>query len=83
MPLVEIPSFWLLFAPCGCCDGSAVGARDDGFIRCATADDALKMWAPTKRERDRMQRDGWTVRALQSTDDHLALLRTKCPHGEG
>lgn len=78
--LVEIPSHWLLVAPCGCVDGSLLGVRRDGRIYRATAEEAWKTFEPVARRRERDKRRGWTVRPIAADDDLVKLLTTPCPH---
>lgn len=68
MPLVEIPTFWLLIDPEGVADGSIYGARADGSIRCATAADAWRTFTPRKRDRDKEQRKGWRIIPAEHDD---------------
>jgi hypothetical protein len=80
---ITLPKFWLLFAPCGCADGSLVSVRINGTICAASAEDAWQKFTPNKRTRDKDARNGWVCRGI--TDEELprfkALMTTPCAHG--
>lgn len=77
---VEIPKRWMLVEPCGCIDGVCVGVLSDGTIRHATADSAWSMFYDRKRERERDQKRGYTVRAEQDGDWELFVLPLEEQH---
>jgi hypothetical protein len=53
---------WFERRPCGCIDSAIVAVVGDRVI--ATADQALRHWYPTKREREARVRDGITVELI-------------------
>lgn len=71
---------YVLWKPCGCPRGVSVARLD-----VVTEDDAWKSFFPTKRERERVQRQGHRMELMTHTR-YLAevyeLMRAKCPHGQ-
>ena len=68
---------WVLWAPCGCAPGVLV-ARE-----AATEDAAWREFYPKKRDRDRMQRDGYRMELVTHArwrEEISELMRTPCPH---
>lgn len=76
---IELPDLWLLVAPCGCFDGWMRVAFEGTVLR-PTAEDALKDFAPTKRERDRLERQGFIVRGGDYHEWNNREVKGDCPH---
>ncbi|MFF2100915.1 hypothetical protein [Streptomyces sp. NPDC058202] len=53
---------WFELRPCGCIDSAIVAVVGDRVI--ATADQALRHWHSTKRQREARVRDGITVELM-------------------
>jgi hypothetical protein len=78
MPLVHIPSAWLLVMPCGCLDGWYVGVRSDGTIVAADEEAAWGKFAPSKKERRELEAEGWTVRAKNDDETSANVAGCTC-----
>jgi hypothetical protein len=72
---------WITWAPCGCPCGALTAAY--GNEAHATEEQAWREHYPTKRERDRYQRQGYRLE-LMSWDRYRAEidLAAKCPHAK-
>jgi hypothetical protein len=70
---------WITWAPCGCAVGALTAAYSDQAH--ATEDQAWREIYPTKRERDKYQRQGYRLE-LMSWDRYRAEvdLAALCPH---
>lgn len=72
---------WITWAPCGCPCGALTAAFGDEAF--ATEDQAWRELFPTKRERDKYQRQGYRLE-LMSWGRYRAEvdLAKRCPHAK-
>lgn len=76
---ITLPDLWLLVAPCGCLDGW-MRATHDGIATRPNAEAAWTDFALTKRERDRMQSQGWVVRGGEYAEWNSRENKGDCTH---
>jgi hypothetical protein len=70
---------WITFAPCGCPCGALTAAFGDEAF--ATEDQAWREQYPTKRERDKYQRQGYRLELMSWPRYRAEVdLAARCPH---
>lgn len=70
---------WITFAPCGCAVGALTAAYGDTAH--ATEDQAWREIYPTKREREKYQRQGYRLELMSWPRYRAEVdLAARCPH---